>query len=146
MGWTIGVVGFDSRRWLGIFLFTTASKTALGTPSLLSNRYHGILSLGANRPGREADHSPLSIAEVKVSGAIPPLPNTPSWRRAQLKHRDNFTFTLCFQFRTNDVYLQDSFLTTSFRKQLKTRLRTCQPQPALYFPEDKIETCPVWSN
>jgi hypothetical protein len=28
-----------------------------------------------------------------MSGAIPPLPNTPSWRGAQLKHRDNFTFT-----------------------------------------------------
>jgi len=27
-----------------------------------------------------------------MSGAIPPLPNTPSWRGAQLKHRDNFTF------------------------------------------------------
>jgi hypothetical protein len=27
-------------------------------------------------------------------GAIPPLPNTSSWRGAQLKHRDNFTFTL----------------------------------------------------
>jgi len=26
-------------------------------------------------------------------GAIPPLLNTPSWRGAQLKHRDNFTFT-----------------------------------------------------
>jgi len=25
--------------------------------------------------------------------AIPPLPNTPSLRGAQLKHRDNFTFT-----------------------------------------------------
>jgi hypothetical protein len=25
-------------------------------------------------------------------GAIPPLPHTPSWRGAQLKHRDNFTF------------------------------------------------------
>jgi hypothetical protein len=28
-----------------------------------------------------------------MSEAIPPLPNTPSWRGAQLKHRDNFTFT-----------------------------------------------------
>jgi hypothetical protein len=28
-----------------------------------------------------------------MSSAIPPLPNTPSWRRAQLKQRDNFTFT-----------------------------------------------------
>jgi hypothetical protein len=28
-----------------------------------------------------------------MSAAIPPLPNMPSWRGAQLKHRDNFTFT-----------------------------------------------------
>jgi len=29
-----------------------------------------------------------------MRGAIPPLPNKPSWRGAQLKkHRDNFTFT-----------------------------------------------------
>jgi hypothetical protein len=27
-----------------------------------------------------------------MSGTIPPLPNTPSWRGALLKHRDNFTF------------------------------------------------------
>jgi hypothetical protein len=31
-----------------------------------------------------------------MSGAIPRLPNTPSWRGAQLKHRDNFTFTFFF--------------------------------------------------
>jgi hypothetical protein len=29
----------------------------------------------------------------RIRGAIPPLPNTPSWRGAYLKHRDNFTFT-----------------------------------------------------
>jgi hypothetical protein len=28
-----------------------------------------------------------------MSGAIPPLPSTSSWRSAQLKRRDNFTFT-----------------------------------------------------
>jgi hypothetical protein len=28
-----------------------------------------------------------------MSGAIPSLPHTPSCRGAQLKHRDNFTFT-----------------------------------------------------
>jgi hypothetical protein len=28
-----------------------------------------------------------------MSGAITPLPNTPLWRGAQLKHRDNFNFT-----------------------------------------------------
>jgi len=34
-------------------------------------------------------------------GAIPPLPDMPSWCGAQLKHRDNFTlllyFTLCYK-------------------------------------------------
>jgi len=29
-----------------------------------------------------------------MSGAIPPLHNTPPWRDTQLKQRDNFTFTL----------------------------------------------------
>jgi hypothetical protein len=28
-----------------------------------------------------------------MSGAIPPLPSMPPWHGAQLKHRDNFTFT-----------------------------------------------------
>jgi hypothetical protein len=36
-----------------------------GPPSLLSNGYRGALSLRVKQPGREADHSPLSSAEVK---------------------------------------------------------------------------------
>jgi hypothetical protein len=37
-----------------------------------------------------------------MRGAVPPLPDTPSWRGAELKtHRDNFTFTYIFpKFRT----------------------------------------------
>jgi hypothetical protein len=66
-----------------------------GPPSLLYNEYQGLgaLSLGVRRPGREADHSPSSSAEVKewVELYLHPT-NTPSWRGAQLKHRDNFTF------------------------------------------------------
>jgi hypothetical protein len=31
-----------------------------------------------------------------MSRTIPPLPNTPSWRGAQLKHRDKFTFYFTF--------------------------------------------------
>jgi hypothetical protein len=31
---------------------------------------------GVKRPGREADHSPPSSAEVRNGGAIPPLPHT----------------------------------------------------------------------
>jgi hypothetical protein len=56
MGWTIGVLGFDSRRGLGSFLFTTASRTALGPSQPPIQWVLGALSLGVKRPGREADH------------------------------------------------------------------------------------------
>jgi hypothetical protein len=40
-------------------------------------------------------NSPLSNAEVKNGGAMPPPPSMSSWHSAYLiKHRDNFTFTL----------------------------------------------------
>jgi hypothetical protein len=64
-GWTIGVLGFDSRRGLGTFLLTTASRTALGPTQPPVQWVPGALSLGIKRPGREADHSPPSSAEVK---------------------------------------------------------------------------------
>jgi hypothetical protein len=50
---------------LGIFLLTTASRTALGPTQPPIQRVPGVLSLGEKRPGREADHSPPSNAEVK---------------------------------------------------------------------------------
>jgi hypothetical protein len=64
-GWMIGVLGFDFRRGLGIFLFTTASSTALGPTQPPIQCVPGDLSLGVKRPGREADHSPPSSAKVK---------------------------------------------------------------------------------
>jgi hypothetical protein len=60
MGWMIGVLGFDLWWGLGIFLFITASITALGPTQLVP----GALSLGVKRLGYEADHSPPSSAEV----------------------------------------------------------------------------------
>jgi hypothetical protein len=47
-----------------------------------------------------------------MSGAIPPLPNTPPWRGAHLKHRDNFTFIEC------DMYLKHSVLPLALRTDL----------------------------
>jgi hypothetical protein len=64
-GWMIGVLGFDSQRGLGIFLFTTASRTALGPTQPPIQCIPGALSLGIKRPGREADHSPPFSVEVK---------------------------------------------------------------------------------
>jgi hypothetical protein len=62
---SVGVLGFDSGRGLGIFLFSTASRTALGLTQSPIQRIPGALFLGVKRPGREADHSPPFSAEVK---------------------------------------------------------------------------------
>jgi hypothetical protein len=91
-GWTIGVLGFDSQRGLGIFLFTIASGTAPGPTQPPVQWVSGTLSLGVKRPGREADHSPPSSGEVKECGGLYLHSSyTPSWRGAQLKHRGNFS-------------------------------------------------------
>jgi hypothetical protein len=57
------MVRFPAR--LEIFLFTTAFRTALGPTQLPIQWVPGALPLGVKRPGREADHSPPSSAEVK---------------------------------------------------------------------------------
>jgi hypothetical protein len=52
---------------------------------------------GDKAAGREADHSPPSSAEVKEWVELyVHSPNTPPWRGAQLKHRDNLNFTFTF--------------------------------------------------
>jgi hypothetical protein len=102
MAWTIGVLGFDSRWGLGIFLFTTASRTVLGPTQPPVQWVPGALSLGVMRPGLEADHSPPFSAEVKEWVELYfHSSNTPSWRGAQLKHRDNFTFYLYLTSSSN---------------------------------------------
>jgi hypothetical protein len=59
------VLGFDFRRVLGTFLFTTASRTALGSTQPPIQWVPVALSLGVKRPEREADNSPPSSAGVK---------------------------------------------------------------------------------
>jgi hypothetical protein len=88
-----GVLGLDSRRGLEIFLFTTASRTALGPTQPPIQWVPRALSLGVKRPGSESDHSPPSSAEVKESGELYiHSPNKPPRGGAQLKHRAKFTF------------------------------------------------------
>jgi hypothetical protein len=48
---TIEVLGFDSRRGLGIFLFTTAYRTAPGPTQLPIQWVPGALSLGGKAAG-----------------------------------------------------------------------------------------------
>jgi len=44
----------------------------------------GVISLGIKWPGREADHLHHLVPRSRMRGAIPPLPNTLSWRGAWL--------------------------------------------------------------
>jgi hypothetical protein len=115
---SVGIVtdhGLDDRGsrvrfpgGLGIFLFTTASRTALGPTQPPIQWVPGALSLGVKRPGREADHSPPSSVEIKEWMELYlHSPYTSSLGGAQLKkHRDNFIFTFYmlrswFEYRTS---------------------------------------------
>jgi hypothetical protein len=77
---------------LGIFLFTTASRTALGPTQSPIQWVQGALSLEVKLPGREADYSPPFSAEVKewVELYLHSQYTFMVW--CLVKHRD-FTFT-----------------------------------------------------
>jgi hypothetical protein len=83
MGWTIGVLGFNSQQGLGIFLFIIISRIALGPTHTPIQWVKGALSLEIKWPGHEADHSPPSSADVKECVELYlHSPNTPSWHGA----------------------------------------------------------------
>jgi hypothetical protein len=65
LGYGLDGRGFESQQGQGIFLFTTASRTALGPTQLPIQWVPRALSLGVKRPEREADHSPPPSADVK---------------------------------------------------------------------------------
>jgi hypothetical protein len=64
-GWKIGVLGFDSRGGVGIFLFTTASVQAQRPTQPPIQWVPGSLSLRVKRPKRKADHSPNLMPSLK---------------------------------------------------------------------------------
>jgi hypothetical protein len=68
--------GFNSRQGLEIFLFSIASRPALGPTQPLIECVPAAVSPGVERPGPEADYSPPSGAEVNNGAAIPPHPHT----------------------------------------------------------------------
>jgi hypothetical protein len=59
-------VGVRSRRGLSIFPLASVSRPALGSTQPPVQWVPGVLSPGVKvRPGRDADHSPPSSAEVE---------------------------------------------------------------------------------
>jgi hypothetical protein len=77
----------------GIFLFTTASRMALGSTQPPIQWVPGALSLEVKRPGHEADHSPPSSAEVKNAWSYISTPPIHLHGVVLSKRRYNFTFS-----------------------------------------------------
>jgi hypothetical protein len=65
-------LSFDSRQGQETFLFSIASRSALGHTQPPIQWVPGALSPRMVRQGREADHSLPSSAEVKNDGAVSP--------------------------------------------------------------------------
>jgi len=65
----------ESQRMLGIFLFTTVSRPALGPTRPPIQGVPGTLSLGVDRPGSETEHSPPSNSEVKNAWSYTSIPS-----------------------------------------------------------------------
>jgi hypothetical protein len=87
-------VGF--RVQVGSIIFSTSSNLALGPTEPPIQRVPANFSSGVNRPGREADHSPPTNAEIKKTWIYTSTPYTSSWRNAQLvKHSDNLPLSPC---------------------------------------------------
>jgi hypothetical protein len=87
-----GRPGFDPRQ--RIFLLASASTPALG-PTQPPVQYRGSIPRGKARPGRDADHSLSSSAEVENEQELYLLsPQAPSWR--VVGHLYLFFFTYLF--------------------------------------------------
>jgi hypothetical protein len=74
LGYGLDDRGFKSRKGLGIFLFTTASRPALGSTQPPIQWVPGALSLGCRGPGAKLTTHLHLAPRSRMRGAIPPLP------------------------------------------------------------------------
>jgi hypothetical protein len=72
-------IKYFDRSEILLYLFSTASRSALGPPQPPIQWIQKVISTELKSLGREADHSPSSSAEVKIHGAIPPVPYKSLW-------------------------------------------------------------------
>jgi hypothetical protein len=61
---------FDSQQGQEIFLFSTASRPAMGSIKPPIHLYWCKFPPGVKQPAHETDHSPASSAEIMMCGDI----------------------------------------------------------------------------
>jgi len=115
---------------LRIFLFATVSRPALEPIQSPIQWVPGV-----KRPCREADHSSPSNAEVTMRGAILP-PLMPSWREAQSKQRDIFTFYFPPTVRPCEEHELSLAMFYKGRDRLCVSFRVSVPPPIMF--EDQL--------
>jgi hypothetical protein len=82
----------DQMIWVGNFSLRHRVQSGSGAHPASYAMGMGALSLGLKRPGREADHSPPSIAEVKECMELHLQPQYAFIPWCLDEHRDKFTF------------------------------------------------------
>jgi hypothetical protein len=80
-----------------IFLYFVLSRLALVLTQSSIQWISGALSPRVKWLGHETDHSPACSAEVKNSGAAPPLTSTRLCSAYLIKHRDSFAYVTLIQ-------------------------------------------------
>jgi hypothetical protein len=111
--------GFDSPAGAGNFSLHHRVQNGSGAQPAFYPMSTRSSFRGGRRPAREADHSPPSIAEITEWVELYlHYPNTPSWRGARLKHRDNFTFNFTLTFLLFTI----SIITSGFIKRGTTQV------------------------
>jgi hypothetical protein len=105
MGCGLDDWGFEIQQGLGIFLFTTTSRSSLGLTQPPIQWVPGALSLGVKRLRGEADCLPPSSTKVKNVWSYTSTPQYTSmvWFLVKKKHRDTFTLPENAQ---NSVYIK----------------------------------------
>jgi hypothetical protein len=96
LGYGLDDRGFESRYGLGIFLFTTASISALGPTQPPVRWIPGVLSVGVKSAGRDADHPPASSAEVEDEWSYNSTPQYPFMAWLSVKKAQNQLYLLLY--------------------------------------------------
>jgi hypothetical protein len=94
---------FESRQGLGIFLFTIASRPALGPTQPPIQWVPGALSLRVKGPGREADHSPPSSTEDNNVWSYTSTPQYVFMAWCLFKHRDNLIYIFVLTSKVREI-------------------------------------------